>query len=138
MAKEKEWSIRLSDRFGVNPSIETCFFCGKDKGLILFGKLKDDVEAPRQICMNHEPCDECVGFMKQGVILISVDESKTDDPQNPWRSGCGVVVSEDFIRRTVQPELAEQILKQRVSFVPDEAWDLLGLPRDEVKDADAG
>ena len=80
-------SIQLSPQHGVNPSVEQCFVCMKDVGVVLFGRMRGDAEAPRKVCLpNREPCDECKGYMDQGVILISVDESKTDDPQNPWRS----------------------------------------------------
>jgi hypothetical protein len=69
-------SIKLSEKHGVNPSIEQCFVCMKDVGVVLFGKVKGDQEAPRRVCFgpNSEPCDECKGYMKQGVILISVRE----------------------------------------------------------------
>lgn len=55
---EDEEGIILSKKHGVNPSIEICSICGKDMGIIMFGKLKDDIEAPRQICLGHI-CDDC-------------------------------------------------------------------------------
>ena len=56
------------------------------------------------------------------------------DDQNPWRTGGWVVVKDDMIRRAVTPpELANKILKQRVCFIPDEAWDLMGLPRGDIQ-----
>lgn len=125
-------SIRLSEKHGVNPSVEQCFYCMKDVGVILFGKMKEDKEAPRQVCLgpNSEPCTECKEWMEQGVILVSVDEEKSDDPENPWRTGGWIVVVDKAIRDMVQPEeLAETILEQRFAFVPDTAWEMLGLPR---------
>jgi len=62
--------------------------------------------------------------------VLSVDEAKTTDPQNPWRTDGWVVVKEEAVRRMViPPELVEHICKSRVCFVPDDAWDKLGLPR---------
>jgi hypothetical protein len=124
--------LRLSEQHGVNPSVEQCFVCMKDVGVVLFGQMKGDAEAPRKVCLgpDSEPCDECKGHMEMGIILISVDESKTTDEKNPWRSGGWVVVKEDMIRRMFNPpELVEQVLKKRVAFMPDEAWDMIGLPR---------
>ena len=130
--------IRVSEKHGVNPSLEQCFVCCKDVGVVLFGKLKGDAEAPRRVCLgpNSEPCDECKGYMEQGVILISVDEARSDDRQNPWRTGGWCVVRDEFVTRVFEPgELVEQVLKQRVAFMPDEAWDILGLPRGEECDS---
>lgn len=124
-------SIQLSEKFGVNPAIPRCFYCGEDKNLLLLvGALPGDVEAPRGAVWDKEPCDKCRGYMEQGVILISVDESKTADRENPWRTGGWVVIKEEAVRRMIsQPELADSICKKRVAFVPDDAWERLGLPR---------
>lgn len=62
-------SVRLSEKHGVNPSVEKCFFCQRDVGIVLFGRLKDDVEAPRSVTLNHDPCVDCQVVMSRGVIL---------------------------------------------------------------------
>ena len=125
--------ILLSERHGVNPSVEQCFTCMRDVGVVLFGRLKGDREAPHRVCLgpNSEPCAECKKHMAMGVILISVrDPDPKDDPQNPYRTGGWVVVRNEFIERVVTPKwLADDILKRRMAFVPDDAWDMLGLPR---------
>jgi hypothetical protein len=126
--------LRLSEQHGVNPSVEQCFTCMKDVGVVLFGRMKGDVEAPRKVCLGHdsEPCEECKKHMEMGVILISVDESKSEDMNNPWRTGGWVVVKEDLIKRVFKPdELVQHVLKRRMAFMPDDAWDMLGLPREE-------
>lgn len=171
--------IVLSPQHGVNPSLELCFWCQKERGLVLFGRLKGDVEAPRKVTINKEPCDECKGHMEKGIVLIStrdpapsrshkclscqhgwrarVEKSEhthnvsgeatpfcpkcnsrsissspveEDDPQNPYRTGGWVVVTEDALRRWVStPETLNHILQTRVAFMPDEVWDAIGLPR---------
>lgn len=121
--------IRLSRKHGVNPSLLQCFGCLKEYGVALVGALPGDQEAPR-IMRTGEMCDVCLGYMKKGVILISVDESKTTDQKNPHRSGGWVVVTDDAIRRVIQNhEMRDFVLKRRLAFVPDEVWDLIGLPR---------
>lgn len=149
-------SIKLSPEHGVNPSLEQCFVCLKDVGVILFGKISNqkaaafnkaglptgreshnDHESPRKVCLNREPCDECKGHMEQGVILISVDESKSEDLQNPWRTGGWCVVTEAFIKRVFNPpELVKTVLEQRLAFMPDDAWDMIGLPRGDSDGVD--
>lgn len=73
-------NIRLSKKHGVNPTLGVCFFCGEDSGEIaLLGKLKGDVEAPRRMVLNYNPCDKCKEHMSQGVTLI---ECTTSNPNN--------------------------------------------------------
>jgi hypothetical protein len=108
-----------------------CFFCNKESGtMFLLGHLPGDAEAPRKAVANMEPCEECKRLMGLGVILISVREPKTpEDEKNPYRTGGWVVVKEETIRRMVHPaEMADDICKMRMAFVPDDAWCRLGLP----------
>lgn len=66
-------SIRLSPKYGVNPTMPLCFFCGQPTGEIaLLGMLKKDVEAPKYMLLNYEPCDKCKEARKQGVTRICV------------------------------------------------------------------
>lgn len=131
-------TLYLDKEHGVNPSLDQCFYCLGDKGVVLFGKLKQqtkealgahDGRAPHKICLDREPCDECKEHMAQGVVLISVDEARSTDMKNPYRTGGWCVVTDDMIERLIEPaELREAILRQRVAFLPDEAWEMLGLP----------
>ena len=123
-------SIRLSKKHGLNPSLMQCFVCMEDVGVALLGQMKNDAEAPRRICLDHEPCDKCQAHMEQGIVLISVDENQSSDMQNPYRTGGWCVVREDFVQRVFSPpELVEQVLRKRMAFLPDDAWDMIGLPR---------
>jgi len=79
-------------------------------------------------CIDKEPCQKCQDYMEQGIILISVKDGEEGD--NPYRTGGWVVVKEEVIKRMASSEeLADNIIKSRVSFVDDETWNLLGLPR---------
>lgn len=125
--------IRLSEKHGVNPAVEQCFVCMKDVGVVLFGRLRDDAEAPRRACVSREPCAECQKLMELGIILISVDEKKSDgDMQNPYRTGGWCVVKEEAVRRMFDDgPILDSVLKYRMAFIEDEAWDKIGLPRGE-------
>lgn len=127
-------SIRLSERYGVNPSLSLCFFCMEENGeIVLPGRLPGDVEAPRKAVWNKIPCAKCKEYMSQGIILISVDE-KLSEPSNPYRTGAWIVLREDALRRMLSPgKLLDDICKVRVAFIPDDAWDKLGLPRGAVQ-----
>lgn len=145
-------SIRLDERHGVNPGLENCFFCNEPKGVILYGKIGNRMkealwkagaqsvggEAPRGVILDQEPCSKCKEWMEKGIIFISVDEERSEDLQNPYRTGGWVVMSEDWVKRTFEPgELIDTVLKKRVAFMPDDAWDALGLPRGGEEQADA-
>lgn len=93
-------SIKLSKQHGANPSINICFFCGKDKELVLFGHMKDDAKAPKRVMLDYIPCKECAEKMKQGVVVIEVTceadsyrpPIKKDEPQ-AWPTGRWCVIS---------------------------------------------
>ncbi|MFZ1491176.1 MAG: hypothetical protein WAS51_14655 [Ilumatobacteraceae bacterium] len=132
----------MSPKYGVNPSIELCYFCGDETGSIVMPGLiqqKDrfgravpgtDIEAPRKAVWNRNPCPRCADLMKQGIVLISVDKEPRPgkEKDEPYRTGRMCVVSEDFIRRAIDKTTAESLVKRRWSYVPDDAWALLGLP----------
>lgn len=97
---------------------------------MLPGLLTGDTQAPMRAVWDYEPCEECKGHMTRGIILISVDESKSDDKNNPYRTGGWCVVSDDAIKRvfTAGPSL-DAALKKRCCFLPDDVWSLLKLPK---------
>jgi hypothetical protein len=72
--------ILLSPKYGVNPTIPVCFWCGKPKNEIaLLGRIGDakkgeDVEAPKNMVLNYEPCEECQKNMALGTTVIEVTE----------------------------------------------------------------
>lgn len=80
MAREK--SIRLSEKYGVNPSMVTCFYCGEVTSIALMGKLPHDEEAPRQCCMSVEPCDKCKEKYKD--YLLVVEKPMEGNPTGRW------------------------------------------------------
>lgn len=112
-------SVRLHYKYGLNPTIPTCYFCGQPKDEIVL--LGDSIatEAPMYCgVIDYEPCSECQEHMKTGIILIGVDEEQTQDLQNPCRSGHFLVVTEDCIRRLFKTKaLVESVLDKRIAFV---------------------
>lgn len=120
--------IKLSEKHGVNPTIPVCFYCGKDKNeVILAGKMKDDVEAPKKAVWDRVPCDECKKWMEQGIIIIIIDEDKTEDMDNPFRTGQFAVVSDEAFTKSFSGEAAELAAKTRYCFIVIEAAEKAGL-----------
>lgn len=82
--KEKEPSIRLSEKHGLNPTLGVCFFCGEETGEIgLLGRLKGDKEAPRRAVLNYDPCKKCQEKWADGVALIAVVTEQPEDNRPP-------------------------------------------------------
>lgn len=93
MAKD---SITLSPKHGMNPSILHCVCCGKDYGIAMLGRLKEDKEAPRDISQGL--CNDCQGVIDQGgCMFIEVRDGEKGD--NPYRTGRIIGVSKEFKER---------------------------------------
>lgn len=69
-------SIRLSPKYGVNPTIPICFWCGREReeialmGRIGDGRKHEDFEAPMHTVIDFEPCEECKKNMDLGFTVI--------------------------------------------------------------------
>ena len=107
-------SIKLSPKYGLNPTIPICAWCGKEKNEIaLMGYMSKknerrtawggtssaverDIEAPRNAILDYEPCDECKALWAQGVAIIEVTTTPRAEGQPPISNGAyptgGVVV----------------------------------------------
>lgn len=131
-------SILLSPKYGVNPSVRQCYVCGKDIEVILFGHLKNkdesckkcgepygDIEAPRQICLDKEPCDKCKEYMKQGIILIGVRDGESGE--NPYRTGEFLVIKQEAAERLFCGEAGKATLEKRIAFVEQRVLKATGL-----------
>lgn len=72
----KEKGIPISPKHGLNPTLATCFWCGKPMGVALVGRIRkdgdNDAEAPREACLDLNPCDECKKLLAKGVHVIEV------------------------------------------------------------------
>ena len=108
--------ITISPKHGVNPSMDLCFWCGQPKGLILCGRMHEkkgdqtDVEAPKGMVMNLEPCDKCKENFNLGVQIVEVvdDGSKfhndltfaiqAEDKKVKWPTGRFVVMKAEAIK----------------------------------------
>lgn len=74
----KRNSIKLSPKHGVNPTIPLCFWCGQEKNEIALmghigdGRKGEDIEAPRNMVLDFNPCDKCLEQMALGVTCVEV------------------------------------------------------------------
>lgn len=93
MAKEK--SLPLHPKYGVNPTIPVCMYCGKERNEIaMLGNLCK-TEAPHRALIDREPCEECRNIMDQCFMLIEVRDGEYGS-DNPFRTG--YIVGLDYAR----------------------------------------
>ena len=67
----KKDSIRISEKYGVNPSLGLCPGCASPNGeIMLMGYIPGDKEAPKY-AMTLDLCDKCKEeYVKKGYCLI--------------------------------------------------------------------
>ena len=102
-------SIKLSPKYGVNPAMTTCFWCGKETGIALCGRISGgerggDYEAPRYVFGGYEPCDECREKMGLGVTMIEADtwpvfEGQPEIQEGIYPTSRWVVIRPDAAKR---------------------------------------
>lgn len=137
-------NIKLSPKYGANPTMCTCFFCGKATGEIaLLGHIPErnqngravpntDVEAPRNMIMDYNPCDECRDQMNRGITLVGISDKAPDNrpaichtesgvPMYP--TGKWVVLTEEGVRALFKPEAANDIISNHGANILDEILD---------------
>lgn len=124
--------ILISEKHGVNPTIPICFWCGKEKNEVaLLGKLPGDEEAPMNIIIDYEPCDECREKMKQGITFIEASSSPKIEKQQSivegiYPSSHFVVLKEEICKDMIKDEeMLKQILEKRIAFVDEDVWNQL-------------
>ena len=142
-------SIKLSPKYGLNPTIPLCFWCGKEKNEIaLMGRMskkkttrtawgtdtttveESDIEAPRNAILDYEPCDACKEHMSRGITLLATSTTPVlenmppvgkDEHGNPvYPHPWYIVITEDATRRLFTPDAAENIIAHRKGYVPIE------------------
>ena len=96
--------IKVSNKHGVNPTMVICAWCKEQNGEIaLVGELPGDMEAPKEMIIDYEPCDKCKDKWDHGVACIEVDTKPANASQpsiqdNLYPTGRYVVVKSDKLK----------------------------------------
>jgi hypothetical protein len=126
-------------------ALTICFYCGESDRILLatkYNRQRDGSISPVHDLapMDHkvidmEPCAKCAEYMKQGIILIGIDEKLSNPGWNkgpipdPWRTGHFFVVKEEAFKRVFEGKAAEFALKHRFMLIDKEAIKETGLSR---------
>ena len=95
-------TVRISKNFGVNPSVDTCFICGEEISVVLFGTAYKDkngktAEAPKNVCTGNI-CDNCKQIIENGgIFFIAVKDGESGN--NPYRTGKISALKEEAVKR---------------------------------------
>lgn len=121
-------------------ALTKCFFCGKDDRILLCtgythsGRPVRDLSEANGKVIDMEPCNECKGYMQQGIILIGIvsamsepNWNKPNQIPNPYRSGQFAVIKEEAMRRIFEGAILDFALKHRWMFAEAQALIELGI-----------
>lgn len=125
------------DTLGVALVKEACSLCGKveDGPIVMNTRLTksnaEKVEAMHGQVIGYmpEPCDTCKDLMTKGFLLIGIIEEKSDEPNNPYRSGHQWVVTHDYADRLFDGKPPEK----GACFIDVKMAHQIGLPVEEIK-----
>lgn len=76
--------LQLSPKYGVNPTIPVCFWCGEDRNEIAMlgrmgdGRKHEDFEAPMRMVLDYEPCEHCKAMMDSGFTVMEATTSPNE------------------------------------------------------------
>ena len=125
---------------GKHVALTKCYYCGGDNEILLHKRL-GDVSAFHGKVVSMHPCSTCEGYMKMGIILITINDARSEkgwerpkpvlvrtssygppkeEPgmPNPFRTGGFFVISEDAFKRAFTGEgIVEFAMRARFMFM---------------------
>lgn len=127
--------IRLHSKYGLNPTMPTCFWCGKDKGQIVMLGAAYKGEAPRKMVLDYVPCDACHEGMEAGITCMEASTpQKTGHPPFAQEGAMSmtsptgrwvVVKREPFAQLGIEEKLKAQIMERGKCFLDPETFNQL-------------
>lgn len=125
------------NHIGIGLIKECCPACGNvfENGIAISkrifqseaGKEKFEKELENPIGISEDLCSECKEHASNGIIFVGVDESKTTDIKNPWRTGLFAVVKEEAVKEFISEPMLSQVLKVRMCYIEQEVAESIGL-----------
>ena len=112
--------VRISKKHGFNQSMDTCFICGKETNIILFGtsyKDKDGktAKAPMKICTG-QLCGDCQKVINDGgIFFIAVKDG--ENGKNSYRTGQIGAIKEEAVQR-----MFPDFPYQKINYIEESAY----------------
>ena len=129
---KRDKGIRLSKKYGVNPTIPVCFWCGKEKNEIALmghigdGRKGEDIEAPICAILDYVPCEECEKNMHLGVTVmeasnVPIAEGFPEMQEGVYPTGNWYVIRQEAAERV----FGDKLNGSNKVFVDQEAFSML-------------
>lgn len=111
---------------------KACPCCGKkddDQSEILIHQRFGDLsEIDHKITGFGNFCKECQEITTKAVACVVVDQSKSEDIQNPYRTGNIFGLSEEWANRALSGKMLADVLRKRMFFMDYKDAIEMGLP----------
>jgi hypothetical protein len=122
----------MEDQLGIALVKEACRLCGGEVNDAIIMNRKLSKKNAKKVEELHgkvigyakEPCKDCKEAMTKGLLMIGVIEEKTEDEDNPWRSGHQWVIKKE----KAEELFGENVAVQGAVFVDIKAAKQMGLP----------
>lgn len=110
--RNKDRGIPLHPKYGLNPTLEVCFWCGEDTGSILLLGRSIKGEAPMRMMGSYAPCEKCAEKWNLGFVFIEADNKPIVEGQPPisegvWPTGNYAVINQEAAERIMGKEKTE-------------------------------
>ena len=141
--------IKLSPKYGLNPTMTVCYWCGEPTNDIAFlGQIdKEDSQAPKYALLNYDFCEKCKKKTKTRITIIGIDKYRFCENQPPITQINGVdyypykafiVVNKKFINKYIEDEtLRKNVLEHKKMYLEIGAFfELLRTIENEEKERD--
>lgn len=125
----------LSKEHGLNPTIPVCYFCGQPKNEVVLTGLAGeraakkmghhDGQMPMHACIDTEPCEQCREYMKQGIIIIEIEDETL--PEENHRTGGFYVIKEEALKDILNEDMYKRVSEMRVMIIEESTAEYMGL-----------
>ena len=112
--------MRLHPKYGVNPTLAVCQWCGKDTGDVVLLGAAYKGEAPYRMVVSKMPCPTCQAGMDKGITLIEAREVNG----RPEHTGRWCVITEDAARRLFTNPPLDDVLRMRKAYVEQDVMEM--------------
>ena len=138
MGKKNGDGIRLHPKYGLNPSVGMCFWCGEDTGEILLYGNAVKGEAPMRSVASYAPCQSCASKWEQGFVFLEADTKPISEGQpeispGAWPTGNYAVINPEAATKIMGDERS----RKGIALISPEQFKMLTektseeLPNDE-------